>query len=192
MKSPRTRRSGFSLAEILVAIAILAVVAAVVIPSIGGQLRSGDESRLQQDLTNLRGGIEQFLADVRRYPRSVGQLTNLPTTAHSALVGGVFTGGQVGRWRGPYISKDSVFALKTGYDATFSSVFDTLSVATTGLAFSATGTRYLRIFMVAFDSTNALRLDQKMDDGDLNSGQIRWTLNTATADTLYYLAIPVQ
>jgi prepilin-type N-terminal cleavage/methylation domain-containing protein len=191
MKTQKNR-AGFSLAEVLVAIAILAVVAAVVIPSIGGQLRSGDESRVQQDLVNIRAGIEQFLADVRRYPNSVGQLTNAPTTSHSALVGGVFNIGQVNRWRGPYITKDSVFALKTGYDATITSSFDTLSVATTGLAFSATGTRYLRIYMVGFDSTNALRLDQKMDDGNLTSGQIRWTVTTATVDTLYYLAIPVQ
>ena len=188
----RRQRSGFSLAEILVALAILAVVAAVVIPSIGGQLRSGDESRVQQDLVNLRSGIEQFLADVRRYPNSVGQLTNLPTTAHSALIGGVFVTGQVNRWRGPYITKDSVFALKTGYDGTFTSTFDTLSLATTGLTFSATGTRYLRIRLAGFDSTNALRLDQKMDDGNLETGQIRWTVATATADTLYYLTIPVQ
>jgi prepilin-type N-terminal cleavage/methylation domain-containing protein len=191
MNAPRNR-SGFSLAEILVAIAIIAVVAAVVIPSIGGQLRSGDESRVQQDLTNIRSGIEQFLADVRRYPKSVGQLTNAPTTAHSALVGGVYISSQVARWRGPYLTKDSAFALKTGYDATITSAFDTLSLGNSGLAVSATGTRYLRIFLVAFDSTNALRLDQKMDDGDLTTGQIRWTVNTVTADTLYYLTIPVQ
>src|SRR5215207_7594668 len=158
------KRTGFSLPEILVAIAILAVVAAVVIPSIGGQLRAGDESRVQQDLTNLRAGIEQFLADVRRYPKSVGQLTNAPTVAHSALVGGVYNSGQIGRWRGPYITKDSVFALKTGYDATITSAFDTLSLGISSLTFSATGTRYLRIFLVSFDSTNALRLDQRMDD----------------------------
>lgn len=190
--SRRPNKPGFSLAEILVSIAILAVVAAVVIPSIGGQLRSGDESRLQQDLTSLRGGIEQFLADVRRYPKSIGQLTNKPGVTENALVGGVYNAGQVGRWRGPYITKDSSFALKTGYDASFSTSFDTLSLPISGLTFAATGTRYLRIFLVGFDSTNALRLDQKMDDGDLLTGQIRWTMNTATVDTLYYLTIPVQ
>jgi general secretion pathway protein G len=84
----QTKR-GFSLAEILVAIAIIAVVGAIVIPSIGGQLRSGDESRVQQDLTTLRTGAEQFLADVRRYPNSVGQLVVKPATTESGLTGGV-------------------------------------------------------------------------------------------------------
>ena len=61
MRKRRQPKSGFSLAEILVAIAIIAVVAAILIPSIGGQLRSGDESRIQQDFISLRTGAEQSL-----------------------------------------------------------------------------------------------------------------------------------
>lgn len=177
------KRFGFSLAEILVAIAIVAVIAAVVIPSIGGQLRSGDESRVQQDLTSIRAGVEQFLATVRRYPNSVGHLTNVPTISLPALVGGNYVQGQISRWRGPYLTKDSVSALKTGFDATILTQFDTLTKE---------GILYLRIKIAAFDSVNALRLDQKMDDGVLSTGQIRWTIDTATADTLFYYAIPVQ
>lgn len=180
MKANR-KRSGFSLAEILVAIAIVAVVAAVVVPSIGSQLKSGDESRVQQDLTNVRAGIEQFLADVRRYPNSIGQLTNLPTTALSGLVGGVFSTSQVARWRGPYISKDSVQAVKTGFDLSMLTAFDTLS---------SNGIIYMRVKIPAFDSTSALRLDTRMDDGDLTTGIIRWV--TTGSDTLYYWALPVQ
>src|SRR5688500_2548740 len=104
MKASR-KKFGFSLAEILVAIAIVAVVAAVVIPSIGGQLRSGDESRAQQDLTNLRSAVEQFLADVRRYPKNVGQLTKLPALNNdTALIGGEMNSTTISRWKGPYIS----------------------------------------------------------------------------------------
>jgi prepilin-type N-terminal cleavage/methylation domain-containing protein len=185
MTEPR-KRTGFSLAEILVAIAIVAVVAAVVIPSIGGQLRSGDESRVQQDLTNLRSGIEQFLADVRRYPKSVGQLTNVPLAGDAdepGLTGGVYTVGQVGRWRGPYISKDSVEALKTGFDVSMNSAF-------TSVAYS--GINFLTITITNFDNTNATRLDQKMDDGVLTTGQIQWVVATAPLGTLTYFVMPIQ
>jgi prepilin-type N-terminal cleavage/methylation domain-containing protein len=183
MKAQR-KRSGFSLAEILVALAILAVVAAVVIPSIGGQLRSGDESRVQQDLSAVRAGIEQFLADVRRYPKSVGQLTNVPTAVtHSALVGGTYNAGQVARWRGPYISKDSTQAIKTGFDASMTSAFDTLT---------DNGILFLRITIASFDSTNALRLDRKMDDGDVTTGLIRWAVVASPSGNLRYFAIPIQ
>lgn len=180
------KRAGFSLAEILVAIAIVAVVAAVVIPSIGGQLRSGDESRVQQDLTNVRSGIEQFLADVRRYPNSIGQLTNVPaanTAGQPALTGGVYTTGQVGRWRGPYISKDSIQALKTGFDVSMNTAF-------TSVAFN--GINFLTITITSFDNTNATRLDQKMDDGVLTTGQIQWVVGTAPLGTLTYFVIPIQ
>jgi prepilin-type N-terminal cleavage/methylation domain-containing protein len=180
------RRSGFSLAEILVAIAISAVVAAVVIPSIGGQLRSGEESRVQQDLSNIRSGIEQFLADVHRYPNSIGQLTNVPTASAAGqpgLTGGVYTAGQVGRWRGPYISKDSVLALKTGFDVSMNTAFTAVTYA---------GISYLTITITSFDNTNATRLDQKMDDGVLTTGQIQWTVGTAPLGTLTYYVMPIQ
>src|SRR5262245_46941698 len=121
----RQNQKGFSLAEILVSIAILAVIAAVVVPSIGSQLKSGDEGRIQTDLTNIRAGIEQYLADVRRYPVTVGQLVRRPTTAASdtGLVGGAHTNAQVNRWRGPYLTKDSLGAVATGFDATITNRF---------------------------------------------------------------------
>lgn len=181
MNAGRKRR-GFSLAEILVAIAIVAVVAAVVIPSIGGQLRSGDESRVQQDLTAIRTGVEQFLADVRRYPKDVGQLVKAPdsTASPTALVGGAISNAQVRRWRGPYISKDSATALKTGFDATMGGGFGDTTVS---------GVRYLQIRIPSFDSTNAARLDAKMDDGVITTGQIRFLMSTGV---LHYLALPIQ
>ena len=177
------KRSGFSLAEILVAIAIVAVVAAVVVPSIGSQLKSGDESRVQQDLINVRAGIEQFLADVRRYPNSVGQLTKLPTTSLSGLTGGAYTATQVARWRGPYISKDSTEAIKTGFDLSMNLAFTSTTV---------NSINYLTITITNFDQTNATRVDQRMDDGDPATGQIRWTVSASPLGTLTYYALPIQ
>jgi prepilin-type N-terminal cleavage/methylation domain-containing protein len=180
------KRSGFSLAEILVAIAIIAVVAAVVIPAIGGQLRSGDESRVQQDFTNIRSGIEQFLADVHRYPNSIGQITNIPAAnaaGQPGLTGGVYNAGQVSRWRGPYITKDSALAVKTGFDVSMNSTF-------TAVTFG--GINYLTITILNFENTNATRLDQKMDDGVLTTGQLQWVVTAAPLGTLTYYVIPIQ
>ncbi|HET9426205.1 MAG TPA: prepilin-type N-terminal cleavage/methylation domain-containing protein [Gemmatimonadaceae bacterium] len=180
----RRKRSGFSLAEILVAIAIIAVVAAVVIPSIGGQLRSGDESRTQQDLTNIRSGIEQFLADVRRYPKNVGQLVKLPSANNdTALVGGEMNAGQIGRWKGPYVNKDSAATLRTGFDLQINPLFT--SELWSGQAF-------LTISMAtAIDTASARSLDRKMDDGVDTTGTIQWSLAAATT-TIKYFALPIQ
>src|SRR5215212_3976685 len=139
------RKKGFSLAEILVAIAIIAVVGAILIPSIGGQLRSGDESRVQQDLTTLRTGAEQFLADVRRYPNSVGQLVVKPATTESGLLGGVYTSAQTGRWRGPYVNKDSASAVKTGFDMILNTTFGYVN-------FPSTTQKYLTIDIATIDT----------------------------------------
>jgi hypothetical protein len=99
------------------------------------------------------------------------------------LVGGAYSAGQVGRWRGPYITKDSTQAIKTGFDATITAAFDTLT---------DNGILFLRITIPSFDSTNAIRLDRKMDDGDATTGLIRWAVGTSPSGTLRYFAIPVQ
>ena len=180
----RNRRSGFSLAEILVAIAIIAVVAAVVIPSIGGQLRSGDESRVQQDLTNLRSGIEQFLADVRKYPKNIGQLTKTPSANNdTALVGGEMSATTIARWKGPYVTKDSATAVRTGFDVLLSPLFT--SDTWGGQAFLTITT------VTAVDTASARSLDRRMDDGTETTGSIQWSVAAATT-TIKYYALPVQ
>jgi prepilin-type N-terminal cleavage/methylation domain-containing protein len=182
----RNRRSGFSLAEILVAIAIIAVVAAVVIPSIGGQLRSGDESRVQQDLTNLRSGIEQFLADVRKYPKNIGQLTKTPSANNdTALVGGEMSATTIARWKGPYITKDSATAVRTGFDVFLNPLF-------TSEAWGVGGPSYLTITTTtAIDTASARSLDRRMDDGTETTGSIQWSVAAATT-TIKYYALPIQ
>jgi prepilin-type N-terminal cleavage/methylation domain-containing protein len=179
------KKKGFSLAEILVAIAIVAVVGAVVIPSIGGQLRTGDESRIQQDLTSLRTAAEQFLADVRRYPNSVGQLVVKPATTESGLVGGVYTTGQVGRWRGPYLNKDSVSSTKTGYDLTLTTTFGFVN-------FPSTTQKYLTLDVATVDTGYARGIDRKMDDGVETTGMIQYTIGASSTTALKFYALPVQ
>jgi len=75
----KRKKGGFTLGEVLVTVAIIAVIAAVMIPSIGSQLTKGDESRVEQDLAGISGAVQQFLADVRRYPASIAQLIRRPT-----------------------------------------------------------------------------------------------------------------
>ena len=184
MRARRKLKRGFSLAEILVAIAIIAVVGAILIPSIGGQLRSGDESRVQQDFTALRTGAEQFLADVRRYPNSVGQLIVKPAVTESGLLGGVYTSAQTGRWRGPYVNKDSASAVRTGYDLTVTTAFGFVN-------FPGTTQKYLTIDIASVDTGYARGVDRKMDDGVENSGMVQYTIAAATT-TLKFYALPVQ
>ena len=191
----RSKKRGFSLGEILVAVAIMAVIAAVVIPSIGGQLNKGEVGRVSADLINIRSATEQFLADVRKYPASMTQLTTQPLLTDLDLLTIAFGSAPVARWRGPYMTKDAATAALTGFGSTILIVFRTCDATTnTNTSCSApVGQKYLTIAIPGLSVSDAAQVDSAMDDGVLTTGTIRWIIKTgAGVDTLRYLALPIQ
>jgi len=188
----RKRAVGFTLPEVLATVAIVSVLAAVVIPTIAGQIQKSDPAKVGNDAMNIRGAVEQFLADVRRYPANISHLTNA-ITGKSGPTLGAYASAEVARWRGPYLSKDSVKARQTGWGFTFDSTFavDTLGVSSLSEA-TATNPRYL-VLAVAMDSTRATQVDQMFDDGTLTTGLFRWTVGiSGSTDTLKFLLVPIQ
>jgi prepilin-type N-terminal cleavage/methylation domain-containing protein len=184
MKSSSNRR-GFSLGEVLVAVAIIAVIAAVVIPSVSSQLKTGDESRIGQDLRSVRSAVTQFLSDVRRYPKTIGQLVRRPTAASAtdgSLDGSVYTTAQVARWRGPYLSKDSTSILTSGFETSITNAF------ANNLSYQ--GQLYMTIGIASMDSVIARNMDLRFDDGVKTTGMMQWTVANPTAFTFY--ALPYQ
>jgi prepilin-type N-terminal cleavage/methylation domain-containing protein len=188
-------RRGFTLGEVLVSVAIVAILAAVVMPAIGSQVTKGDLGRVSSDLLTMRGAAEQFLSDVRRYPNSVGQLSNSftaaannygPLIANSScpatFTGGTFatkyTSAEVARWRGPYLTKDSVTAIGTGYGLSIRTCFDIGTL---------NGNSYLVIQISGMDQTTAQTLDAAMDDNSTSTGSLQWASNV-----LKFYALPVQ
>src|SRR5450759_2191010 len=172
----RSKKRGFSLGEILVAVASMAVIAAVVIPSIGGQLNKGEVGRASSDLISIRSATEQFLADVRKYPASMGQLMAKPLLTDLDILAVAFGAAPVARWRGPYMTKDVSAATVTGFGATMVSAFRTCDATTnTNTTCSApVGQKYLTIAIPGVSQADAFQIDSAMDDGVLTTGQIRW------------------
>lgn len=186
----RRDRKGFTLPEILVSITLLAVLAAVVVPTIASQVRKGDPSRMSNDFVALRSGVEQFLSDVRKYPTSIGQLASPITTSMSPIVGS-YGKADSARWRGPYITKDSAAADTTGYGLGIKQPFDSMSFAVSGNQ-RAAGKLYLVATVIGIDTLNWLQFDQMFDDGNSLTGTIRWKKGNSGADTLRYLMMPIQ
>jgi prepilin-type N-terminal cleavage/methylation domain-containing protein len=186
-----TNRKGFTLPEILVSITLVAILAAVVVPTITSQVKKGDPTRVGNEYMAVRGGVEQFLSDVRRYPASIGQLTNVITTSNAPLNGTAlanYGAPEVARWRGPYITKDSVAAALTGYGLSFKTTFDTVTLAQSGSSScsgAGCGQKYmsLAIPMPSNDSLTALELDKQFDDGVLLTGLIRYRVCANSAPT---------
>jgi prepilin-type N-terminal cleavage/methylation domain-containing protein len=181
----RRGRVGFTLPEVIVTLTLIAALAAVVVPSIVSQVKKGDPSAVGNDLLAIRGATEQFLGDVRKYPGSIYQLTNVITNTQNPLFGtsaATFGTADVNRWRGPYISKDSAAARITAYGS-FAVNFDTNSY---------NGQKYLVVLLPMADSLAGLEVDKQFDDGVLATGSIRYVKKTGSGtDTLKYLMMPI-
>jgi type IV pilus assembly protein PilE len=188
----KRNKRGFTLGEVLVTVAIVAVLAAVVIPSIGSQITKGDLGRTSSDLLTMRSAIEQFLSDVRKYPRNVQQLTQAPVALTAGWTdlanGGQYSAQEVARWRGPYLAKDSTAALPTGYGFSFQPLFEVMTVGVSGVV-NATGIKYEIVVIPNVDAATAATIDASIDDGVATTGALRFN---PSGGRLMLFAIPIQ
>jgi type IV pilus assembly protein PilE len=68
------RRSGVTLIELLIAVAIIGVLAAIAYPSFLDQLRKSRRAEAKSALLNIAGRQQQFLLDTRRYASTLAEL----------------------------------------------------------------------------------------------------------------------
>lgn len=204
------RGRGFTLPEVLVTIALVAVLAAVVVPTIANQVKKGDPNRLAQDVTDIRGAIEQFLSDVRKYPASIGELTNPISTsmkplATSGTTPTSYNSSDVARWKGPYLTKDSATAANTGFGYFIQYAFQADTFAATGSFGGAANTnpKYMILKVCpalssgscvtptsgAVDSLSWLSFEQQFDDVVALSGSVRFR---SDSDFIKVLLMPIQ
>lgn len=75
MSRPSTydKQRGFSLAELLLALAILAIVASIAIPSYQGYLETGEVGRVIQEMKQIELIVENYKLDSGAYPDSLAQ-----------------------------------------------------------------------------------------------------------------------
>ena len=187
----KIRHVGFTLAEILVALALISLLAAVLLPTVAGQLLKGDAARVSEDLNAVRSGIEQFLADVHRYPGKYSDLsTQITTTAstHTDINGAGYSAGLVSKWAGPYVTKDTLNSgIETGFGGTILNGF--------GKSLNTNGINYVTIRIVGIAPADYDRIDAAIDGAGAcpacrSTGLLR--LVVSTADTTKFLATPIQ
>lgn len=68
---PRKSLVGFSLIELLVVVAILAILAAVIAPQFSNSSVEAKESALRSNLSSLRSAVELYYRDHGKYPSAV-------------------------------------------------------------------------------------------------------------------------
>ncbi len=67
---------GFTLVELMVVMAIIALLLALALPRYFNHLESSKETILRQDLAVMRDAIDKYHGDKGRYPSSLDQLVN--------------------------------------------------------------------------------------------------------------------
>ena len=184
-----SHRRGFTLAEILVALALMALLAAVLLPTVAGQIMKGDSARVVQDLEAVRSGAERFLTDIRRYPGRYTDLSTAITTAHTDILGNAYNAGMVSKWKGPYITKDTINAsIETGFSGRITNAFARFT--------HTNAVQYLTVVVTGIPGSDFDKIDEQLDGPSVSpagrtTGLMRWN-STGGVDSLKFYAIPIQ
>ena len=180
----RQARRGFTLPEVLVTLAIVATLAAVLLPALNNQLSKGDAGRLTSDLVAVQTAVGAFTSDVRRYPLDLTDLKTKPASGDLDILGAAYGATLVNRWRGPYLSKDlSSTNMPTGFGANIAGTFTSTSY---------NGINYLTISVSPITLAEFNNIDQIIDEtASSGAGQLTFT-GTSVSGTATFYAVPIQ
>jgi len=98
----RTRRSGFTLTEMLIVLAILVMLMSLVVPRFLGARKKADRQATQTQVELFRGALERYALDTKDFPTTEQGLQALLVAPGDGKEGAV-----VG-WDGPYVNKDTI------------------------------------------------------------------------------------
>jgi len=96
-------KSGFTFVELIIALAILAVLAVVIVPNLVRYLSQAKETKTEETINTLKLTINSYYADTNKYPGTLTDLIRKPA--------------DVKKYRGPYLELSEV--PNDGWDNTF-------------------------------------------------------------------------
>ncbi|MDQ6718266.1 MAG: type II secretion system GspH family protein [Gemmatimonadota bacterium] len=169
--------------EVLVTLAIIAVMAAVMIPSLSSRVRVSNSTNVSQNLKTINDAIQKYRENVGYYPSQLVLLTTKPTTANTDACGITLSTTDVTLWQGPYLSLTVTSnGIKSG-DAT---IRNNLVRSPTNTSSSTVMDGTLSIFADSVTTAMATDVEGSLDAGstDFTTGTIRYT---AASSTLTYL-----
>ena len=117
------RPSGFTLIELIVVIALVAVLAAVIAPNLLGKATEANRKSATIQLEKIANAVELYRLETGRYPEELSDLVRRPSG--------------VERWNGPYVRKLSQLQDPWGNDLVMqrpgeNGPFDIISYAADG------------------------------------------------------------
>ena len=100
------RRRGFTVLEVIVAIFMIAVVSAAVIPALMNRIRDAERSALAQTLFSLSLATVEYRKAVSVNPRALSNLAIQPGVNATDACGNALPPATVANWRGPYVTRE--------------------------------------------------------------------------------------
>jgi prepilin-type N-terminal cleavage/methylation domain-containing protein len=170
-------RRGFTLAEVLVSIVILTVLAAVTIPTVQSRMTTARGNALARELLSLSSALNAFRTNVGNFPKNLDYLTTMGTEKYcSGLPVNNFSLGSQALWQGPYISR----VITGSYSP------DGYSTINDRLAYAAGPPALADITISNVDAQVATIVEDIIDGPGLNftSGAFKWDQSTLQADYL--------
>jgi len=195
----RARSAAFTLVEVIVALAVILILAAVAVPSLSGYLDQKNVEAAAAQLAIVRDALYNtsatnvaFWQRVTKGASRLSQLTTVITTAAYVPAGGpggnschaVFAGADVTRWNsfGPFVNFPIVSA--TGLVTPIGIAVDTMTRNPVGAGVGTTRINFLN----SVDLDDAAALDVFVDGGDGNlAGTVQWVTPAVNGIvTMYY------
>src|SRR4051812_19945271 len=162
------RRVAFTVFEVLISLALLAIVSAVVIPALMGRIRDARSSALGQTLFSVSLAIFEYKKGVTVYPPQLIYLSQKPgATVTDACGANAIGATNSNNWRGPYITRELV---TNGINIGDARIVDSVSVSPAGPP------SRLFINVAGVDTLTAVDLERQFDGTPENpaTGTLRY------------------
>jgi prepilin-type N-terminal cleavage/methylation domain-containing protein len=183
------RPRAFTLGEVIAAVAVVAILAAITIPTIKSRLAVGRAQALAKEIQSLAAGLQAFNNNTGTYPLYLDELVSLSTHTNTYcgdLLSPVFmTAGQQAKWKGPYVNR----LIAADYiTADGNTVVDLMARTTSGTP------RFLELTVnnVALDIATVV---EEVIDGpgaNFTSGNFKWTAGADPnmGNAVYRIVVP--
>jgi prepilin-type N-terminal cleavage/methylation domain-containing protein len=178
----QAKHKAFSLVEILVAVAIVTIVAAFVIPMVFSRVSDASIDRQASTLTTLAQATMTYHDHVGMWPSSLTQLTTAPAPGATNLCGNAMAAKDTARWLGPYVN----FAIAGDISIEGNTILAALVRSPSASA--APGVLQIRLQFP--ESSVRTTMQTLLDtDGDPLAGVIRWSGTDPTVTLTYNLPV---
>lgn len=187
-------RTGFTIIEALITLALIVLVLGIVVPAVIDQLESDEPTRIAQDLESVRSAARFFRVDVKRFPGTPEQLVVEPAAwvDSTDFSGSPIPAPLLADWSGPYLEMGSVIDGGAGPD-TLQIALGIRAEPSFGIG-TYRGDRWLTLGLTRITPRQTRRVSDVIDghtdtaDGDAG-GRVRWD---EAAGRMLYFVMPLD